>query len=206
LDGSLFENHGSYAGLSVAMVSVPAVWVLSESGVQPARPAAGPDDAPAEDAGTPPEVAGLETEALLDPAALDSGAALGAALETGAGLDAGAAELVAGAAAVVDEDPQADTVRAVAAPSATRRARGRRWDMRELQAIRELNGRIGTSAERAARWVRRARTRTEEAYGPFPPCLEFLLGGTAPELSVCCATIAACRTKRPSPVMTVPAT
>src|SRR4051812_42296902 len=48
LAGLLFENHGSYAGSSVAMVRVPPVCVLSESGVQPGMPCAGAADEPPE--------------------------------------------------------------------------------------------------------------------------------------------------------------
>jgi hypothetical protein len=105
--------------LSVAMVSVPAVCVLSESGLHPARPAPELDGAAAEEAG-----AGLDVDAA-GAAELVAAAELAvAAVPTGGADPAGAALDAAGAAAGVEEAPHADSVSAGTAPSATRKTRG----------------------------------------------------------------------------------
>ncbi len=131
--GSLFENHGSYAGLSVAMVSVPPVTVFRSVGVHPARlTAPDPDEAAADEAGAEDAADETGAEAAADEAteagALLMTAAVGAELAA-AGAEAAAAELAADEGELLDDDPQADAVRAVAAARATTRVRGRRTDI-----------------------------------------------------------------------------
>ncbi len=95
------------------MVRVPAAVVFRSAGVQPASVVDPETELAAE------ELATLGA-ALLAGAALDAGAVLaGAVLEESA-----LGELAPPAAAVVEDEPQADAVSAVAAASAMTRASG----------------------------------------------------------------------------------
>ncbi len=126
MDGSFFENHGSYAGLSVAIVKVPAVVVSRAFGVHPASPSEeGEDWAPEDPArvDTAPEGAALEGTAL-EGAALEGGAADAApdvaavdaepddAAPDGAAPEVRALDEATAADDATDEDPPAAEVAA----------------------------------------------------------------------------------------------
>jgi len=198
LDGSFFENHGSYAGLSVAIVNVPAVVVLRAFGVHPASPfEVGEDWAPEDPArvDTAPEGAALEGTALEggaadaapDVAAVDAepddAAPDGAAPEVRALDEATAADdatdedpPAAEVAAGVDE-PQAETERATAVNAAASTVGRLRYMLAPKlgrdRASREVNGSSSAliligSSCRTGRRATPARPSDSVSAGPSP--------------------------------------